>query len=74
MEGDQKGKKEKDSRENTRDHTNRVHHSGKTENTNTNLVGEEDEGGLDRSSDHALTGSCLEVVILTLVIPSFLPP
>jgi hypothetical protein len=60
--------------EDSRNHANRVHHSWKTENSDADLVGEEDEGSLQCSSDQALTGSCLHVVVLTLVIPSFLPP
>jgi hypothetical protein len=62
-----------DDGEDARDHANRVHHPRKTENTDADLVGEEDEGGLRCLSDQALTRSCL-AIILTLVIPSFLPP
>jgi hypothetical protein len=56
------------------DHSYRVHHPRETEDADADLVGEEDEGGLDYLSDQALTASCLEVIGRTLVIPSFLPP
>jgi hypothetical protein len=51
-----------------------VHHSRKTENSNADLVCEEDEGSLRCLSDQVLIESCLHVIVLTLVIPSFLPP
>jgi hypothetical protein len=65
---------EDDDGEDARDHADCVHHSRETENADADLVGEEDEGGLRCLSDQALIASCLHAGVLTLVIPSFLPP
>ena len=59
---------------NARDHANRVHHSWKAEDADADLIGEEDEGGLQFLSDRALKVLCLQWIVLTLVMPNFLPP
>jgi hypothetical protein len=59
---------------NSRDHANRVHHSWEAEDADADLVGEEDEGGFHFLSVRALKVLRLQCIVLTLVMPNFLPP